>query len=259
MKLDIITEHDKKYWQYEYDVVAKYILPLLKDWGIKLSGASMLDVGCGDGGGVSALYDAGFICKGFDIEPRRVELANLMRGERKFEMVPGNIYEESFPYLEEKFDLIVLHDVFEHLEQKELVLEKLKSCLLTHGKILITFPPYYSAFGAHQQLLNSKLGRVPFFHLLPFAISYFIDTFPGEHKFFVEEIKKLSKIKMGITKFENIIRESGLKIFVKKKYIVSPNHIRFGLKPVGAGILGEIPVIKELITSGVVYLLTKNI
>lgn len=253
-----ITEHDKKYWQYEYDVVAKYILPLLKYWGIKFLGASMLDVGCGDGGGVSAFYDAGFICKGFDIKPRRVELANIMRGKRKFEMVIGNIYGKIFPYSDEKFDLIVLHDVFEHLEQKDLILTKFSSCLKDDGRILITFPPYYSVFGAHQQLLKSKLGRVPFFHLIPFTISYLIDKLPNEHKFFIDEIKKLTKLKMGICKFERLVKANGLKVFTKKKYIIGPNHIRFGLKPVGAGLLGEIPVVKELITSGVVYLLTKN-
>lgn len=175
-----ITEHDKIYWQYEYDVVAKHLLPLLNEWGFNLNGKTLLDVGCGDGGGVSAFYDAGFVCKGFDIETRRVELANAMRQGRNFEMLYGNIYDDAFPYSNEQFDLIVLHDVFEHLEKKELVLEKLKSCLKSDGRILITFPPYYSAFGAHQQLLKSKMGKFPFFHLLPFSIPFLIDKFPNE-------------------------------------------------------------------------------
>jgi SAM-dependent methyltransferase len=253
-----ITDHDKKYWQYEYDVVAKHLLPLLNEWGLNSNGKNLLDVGCGDGGGVSAFYDAGFICKGFDIETRRVELANAMRQGRNFEMVYGNIYDDAFPYSGDKFDLIVLHDVFEHLEKKDLVLEKLKSCLKSDGRILITFPPYFSAYGAHQQLLRSKVGKIPFFHLFPFAISVLINKFPDEHKPFIEEIKKLAKIKMGTRKFEIVVKNSGLKIFSKKKYIIGPNHIRFGFKPMGAGIFGEIPVINELISSGVVYLLIKK-
>jgi SAM-dependent methyltransferase len=251
-----ITEHDKKYWQYEYSVVGKHLLPLLKNWGERFSGSTLLDVGCGDGGGVSAFYDAGYVCSGFDIETRRVELANNLRGDRKFKMIPGNIYDIDFPYSNKKFDLIVLHDVFEHLEQKELILEKLTSCLNSGGKILITFPPYYSAYGAHQQLLRSKAGKIPFFHIFPFAISLIIDNLPNEHQPFIEEIKKLAKLKMGINKFETLVAESDLKIFSKKKYIIGPNHIRFGLKPVGTGILGEIPILKEALTSGAVYLLT---
>lgn len=254
-----ITEHDKKYWQYEYDVVAKYILPLLKNWGIKFSSSTLLDVGCGDGGGVSAFYDAGFVCKGFDIETRRVELANAMRQGRNFEMVYGNIYDDVFPYSDEKFDLIVLHDVFEHLEKKELVLEKLKSCLKSDGRILITFPPYYSAYGAHQQLLKSKFGKLPFFHLIPFAIPSMIQKFTNEDKSFVEEIIKLTSLKMGIRKFEKLLDRSSISIENVRKYIIGPNHIRFGLKPIGAGWFGKIPILNEIISSGVVYLLKNKI
>ncbi len=250
-----ITDHDRKYWQYEYDVVAKHLLPLLKEWVLNSYGKNLLDVGCGDGGGVSAFYDAGFVCKGFDIETRRVELANAMRQERNFEMVYGNIYDDAFPYSNEKFDLIVLHDVFEHLEKKELVLEKLKNCLKSDGRILITFPPYYSAFGAHQQLLKSKMGKFPFFHLLPFSIPFLIDKFPKEDKAFVEEIKKLASLKMGIHKFEKLLESCGLSVEHVRKYIIGPNHIRFGLKPVNAGWFGNIPILNEIISSGVVYFL----
>lgn len=250
-----ITEHDKIYWQYEYDVVAKYLLPLLNEWGINPTGKTLLDVGCGDGGGVSAFYDAGFVCKGFDIELRRVELANAMRQKRNFEMVYGNIYDDAFPYSNEKFDLIVLHDVFEHLDQKKLVLQKLKSCLKSDGRILITFPPYYSAYGAHQQLLKSKIGKLPFFHLLPFSIPNIIDKFPNEEKAFVEEIKKLATLKMGLRKFKKLISASSLKVVYVKNYVIGPNHIRFGLKPVSAALFGKIPILNEIITSGVMYLL----
>ncbi|MDP2208984.1 MAG: methyltransferase domain-containing protein [Bacteroidota bacterium] len=250
-----ITDHDRKYWQYEYDVVAKHLLPLLKECGLNSNGETLLDVGCGDGGGVSAFYDAGFVCKGFDIETRRVELANAMRQERNFEMVYGNIYDEDFPYSKEQFDLIVLHDVFEHLGKKELVLEKLKSCLKSDGRILITFPPYYSAYGAHQQLLKSKMGKLPFFHLLPFSIPFLIDKFPNEEKSFVEEIKKLASLKMGIHKFEKLLERCGLSVEQVRKYIIGPNHIRFGLKPISAGWFGNIPILNEIVSSGIVYLL----
>lgn len=253
-----ITEHDKKYWQYEYDVVAKYLLPLLKEWGINSASKTLLDVGCGDGGGVSAFYDAGFVCKGFDIETRRVELANAMRQSRNFEMVYGNIYDDTFPFASEKFNLIILHDVFEHLDHKKLVLQKLKSCLKSDGRILITFPPYYSAYGAHQQLLKSKIGKLPFFHLIPFSVSYLINKFPNEEKAFVGEIKKLTSLKMGIRKFEKIIEASPLSVDRVRKYIIGPNHIRFGLKPLDAGWFGKIPIINEIITNGLVYLLKER-
>lgn len=257
MKIIDVSEHDRKYWQYEYDVVAKYLIPLIIKWGIFKNGSKLLDVGCGDGGGVSAFYDAGFSCKGFDIESRRVQLANYLKGGRNFEMVVGNIYQESFPYFNEKFDLIVLHDVIEHLEEKAKVLIKLKNCLSENGRILITFPPYYSAYGAHQQLLNKKILKLPFIHLLPFYKSL-LKSSKNENTSFVIEIIKLINMKMGIHQFEKIVSTCNLQIEKSKKYIIGPNHIRFGLKPISIGIFGNIPYLNELIINGVVYLLKKK-
>jgi 2-polyprenyl-3-methyl-5-hydroxy-6-metoxy-1,4-benzoquinol methylase len=252
-----ITEHDRFYWQYEYDVVAKYLLPLLQRWGLKFAGMRVLDIGCGDGGGLSALHDAGMICKGFDRDVRRVELAEAMRSGRGFELTVGEMSQTSRPYPTETFDLVVLHDVFEHLERKADVLESLKLYLNPHGKILITFPPFYSAFGGHQQLLKSKLGRLPFFHLLPLARSTILPRLSEEHRPFIDEIQRLGRLKLGIRSFEKLIRDAHLRIERKKMYLISPNHIRFGLRPLGAGIMASIPIVREFIVSGTVYLLSK--
>ncbi len=254
MKTFEVSEHDRKYWQYEYDVVSKYLIPLLNKWGISSDHCKLLDVGCGDGGGVAAFYDAGFECKGFDIEPRRVELANHFKGNRNYKMVVGNIYENNFPYHNEKFNLIIMHDVIEHLEKKEEVLQKIKDCLSENGRILITFPPYYSAFGAHQQLLKRKFLKLPYIHLCPFYHKLLI-LHRNENYAFVQEILKLINLKMGITQFENILKKCNLQIEKKKQYLIGPNHIRFGLKPVSTGILSRIPILNELITNGVIYLI----
>jgi 2-polyprenyl-3-methyl-5-hydroxy-6-metoxy-1,4-benzoquinol methylase len=253
-----ITDHDKFYWQYEYDVVAKHLLPILRSWGVGIEGKMLLDVGCGDGGGISVFYDAGMICKGFDIEPRRIELAKAMQGSRNLDVGLGNIYLDTPPCAGETFDLVLLHDVFEHLEQKSLVLKKLSDYMKPDGSLFITFPPYFSAFGAHQQLLHSKLGKMPFFHLLPFALSKIMPSLPNEAKAFVDEITKLSRMKMGMAKFERVVSESNLQITQRKCYVIGPNHIRFGLTPLDAGIFGKIPVLREFAVSGVLYLLKKR-
>ena len=44
-----MSDHDRKYWQYEYDVAAGFIVPLLDSWGVRAAGADVLDVGCGAG------------------------------------------------------------------------------------------------------------------------------------------------------------------------------------------------------------------
>ena len=252
-----VREHDRKYWQYEYDVVDRYMAPLLEQWGVLLKDARILDVGCAEGGGLCALYDRGVHCMGFDIDRERVELAEQLKGSRAIPFVPGNLYETAFPFSDRQFDLVVLHDVFEHLDHKDAMLEKLKRYMKPDGRLLITFPPYYSAYGAHQQHLRAPFAKIPFFHLIPFTMSFLLPRLKGEHQPFVEEIRKLARLKMGMKKFEQIVSRGKLRVVGKETYLISPNHIRFGLKPIPAGPIARIPLLNEILCTGVVYLLEK--
>ncbi len=254
-----MNSQTQKYWQYEYDVAAKYMIPLLNSWGTPVKDASVVDVGCGEGGGLCAIYDAGSAsCCGFDLEVGRVEAAQQLKGERKIPMTTGNLYEEKLPYTDTQYDIVVLHDVFEHLDYKHEVMKKLMAYAKPKGKIMITFPPYYSAYGAHQQLLHTAWAKIPFFHLIPFALTKILPRLQGEAPHIVEEIQKLGRLKMGMKKFEAIAHRHGLVIAGKQAYLISPNHIRFGLKPIPAGKVAEIPIIGEVVCTGVVYLLAKS-
>lgn len=253
-----ISDQSRHYWQYEYDVAAKYMIPLLERWGMTLPGSTMIDVGCGEGGGVCALHDIGMQCVGFDIEEPRVALAGLLQGDRPIRWAIGDLYNDNIPFSGKMYDLVVLHDVFEHLDHKLDVLEKLKRYMKPEGKLMITFPPYYSAYGAHQQLLNAHWVKFPFFHLLPFALTKILPRIKDESPRIVEEVQKLGALKMGMRKFEAIARQGALNVTGKQAYVISPNHIRFGLKPIPAGPVAEIPVLGEIVCTGVVYLLEKQ-
>lgn len=255
-----MNDQTRTYWQYEYDVTARYMIPLLEQWGIPVRGASVIDVGCGEGGGLCAMYDAGAVpCCGFDVEVGRVEAANSLKGDRDIPFACGNLYDDHTPFSAFQFDLVVLHDVFEHLDFKDAVLQKLARYARPNGKIMITFPPYYSAYGAHQQLLNTHWAKVPFFHLVPFTLTKLLPRLKNEHPHIVHEIQKLGRLKMGMKKFEEIVSRNRLSIAAKQAYLVSPNHIRFGLRPLPAGKVAELPVIGELVCTGVVYVLEKRV
>jgi SAM-dependent methyltransferase len=254
----LVSDHARFYWQYEYDVAAKYMFPLLEKWGTTLKGSSVIDVGCGEGGGLCALYDAGAECAGFDIDTHRVHVAKLLHGNRRILLATGNLYDEVLPFRGRQFDLVILHDVFEHLERKKEMLQKLTEYMKPQGRMLITFPPYYSAYGAHQQLLRASFLRLPFFHLLPFSLSRILPMAKGEEPYFVEEVQKLGRLKMGMRQFETIVTRGGMKIEGKQAYIIGPNHIRFGLKPIPANrLILKIPFIAEVVCTGVVYLLSR--
>jgi SAM-dependent methyltransferase len=186
------------------------MVPLLEQWDIMLSGAYVLDVGCGEGGGLCAMHDAGGDCTGFDIDGPRVEAARQLKGERNIPLTTGNLYDATLPFSDQRFDIVILHDVFEHLERKDDVLQKLLGYMKPDGRLLITFPPYYSAYGAHQQLLRAPFLKIPFFHLIPFALSLILPRVKGEVPYFVEEVRKLGRLKMGMRKFEGIVARRGI-------------------------------------------------
>lgn len=72
----------------------------------------------------------------------------------------------------------------------------------------------------------------------------------------VQEVRKLGRLRMGMRAFEQIARSSGMKVERKQAYLISPNHIRFGLRPIAAGPVAGIPLVGEVLCTGVVYLLS---
>jgi SAM-dependent methyltransferase len=250
-----LSDHTRNYWRYEYDVAQRYMVPLLMRWGIRLRDSSLVDLGCGEGGGVCAMHDAGAQCAGFDIDRGRIDAAAALCENRQIPLAVGNLYEDQLPFQGRTFDIVVLHDVFEHLEHKEKVLTRIRQFMKPQGVLLITFPPYYSAYGAHQQHCVAWFARLPFFHLVPFSVSHLLPRLNGEHLPVVTEIQKLAHLRMGMGKFEGIARDGGLRILHKRAYIISPNHIRIGLRPLPAGFLAKVPLVNEILCSGAVYLL----
>ncbi len=246
------------YWQYQYEVSRNHMVPLLEGWGMRLPGASMLDIGCGSGGGTCAMHDVGMRCKGYDINSRLIDDANRLKGERPIAFSETDLYTAQPAEGAESYDLVVLHDVFEHIDQKEEMMGKLKAYMSPAGRLLITFPPYYSAYGGHQQHLRAHFAHLPFFHLLPFAITFIAPRLKNEDPSIVEEVTKLHRLGMGMRLFERIVSRTGMAIAGKQAYLISPNHIRFGFKPIPAGPVAEIPVLSEVLCTGVVYLLAKQ-
>lgn len=96
----------------------------------KLKGKKLLDIGCGDGYFISLCQNHGIDSYGYDISPAVVNYA-----QRKGLKVFSDLHK-----ITEKFDIITLFDVLEHMENPRRELEDLAKLLKDDGFIFIETP-----------------------------------------------------------------------------------------------------------------------
>ncbi len=136
--------------------------------GIK--GKKFLDIGCGEGWTLSHFLSIGCNVKGVDFSSLGIEKFNP-------EVSKYFVKEDIYLFLEKeirksnKYDIINLTNVIEHVLEPEDLLVGLKTLLKPFGILVVTFPNDFSNF----QKLLLELGKVAeeFWILPPDHISYF--------------------------------------------------------------------------------------
>jgi len=246
------------YWTYQYELATRFHIPLMESWGVRLENIKVLDVGCGDGGFTAAMADHGALCVGVEIK----DFKRAMNGNHRLQFLVQDVTAAEGPErLGVDYDLIILRDVIEHipLEHKENFLLSLKRFLRHSGKIFITFPPYYSPYGLHQQaLLKSKLRVMPYLHYAPLFLLRRLASWMGEAADCMAGIEEITRCKMTLRHFKKLVGKMGMKIFREKHYFVRPSHeIRYGWKTRAAW-FGKVPVLQEMLVAGATVLLTHD-
>ena len=126
--------------------------------------------------------------------------------------------------------------------------------------ILITFPPFYSPFGLHQQvLLNNFLRFIPYLSLLPKGLVKILTKGKSHKGENVDELLSLYDSKTSISSFYNLINKKDYKIIGKRFFHIRPSHqIRYGLKTIESKVAWRIPIIRELLITGTIFLINKK-
>ena len=125
--------------------------------------------------------------------------------------------------------------------------------------LLITFPPFYSPFGLHQQvLLNTLLRFIPYLSLIPKDLIKVLVDGESNKKENVDELLSLYDSKKTISMFYKLINSNDYSILNEKFFHIRPSHeIRYGLKTIESRLLWHIPIIRELLITGTVFLIKK--
>jgi SAM-dependent methyltransferase len=256
---------DEQYRRYQAKLASDYLIPILERWSVSLPGKRLLEAGSGDGGCAAEFHRAGCRVTAVDIDERLVVTAAALNEKEGLSIntYVGNVCRDDCPGLGEgPFDIILLRDVVEHLEDLRGALENLRRNLTDTGVLMVVFPPYYSAFGAHQQILPRKTigfvpyNKLPYIHLLPDRIFAAItegDAAPNR------EVARLRAIRLTIRRFEHTVGRAGLAVRRRKFYLTRPTHkLRYGVPVVDASVLGRIPALNELLVTACYYLLGKK-
>lgn len=257
LKRSDFDTQEEYYWTYQYRLAACYYIPLLNARGYRIEAKRILDIGCGLGGFPAAMADRGAAeCVGVEIDTdvRRPSAGN--RPNLRFVFVDITSA-DALEKVGTNYDLIILHDVIEHipLVEKEKFLSALKQFCRNSTSILITFPPFYSPFGLHQQsLLKSKLRIVPFLGWLPLGSLKPILKLLGEDADAYDLLQEIKDSRMTIRSFKKMLARLGFSIELEQYYLVRPTHeIRYGWRTRISSIK-NMPVLSEVANSGALYL-----
>lgn len=236
-----------------------YFIPyILQKHSIKQN-TNVLEIGCGEGGNLLPFSLMGCYTVGVDIATGRIDEAKRFFDEAgaKGSFIASDIFKVHG--LEHNFDIVICHDVIEHIADKKLFLSKLTSFIKHNGIIFIAFPAWQMPFGGHQQICKSSLlSHLPFIHLLPTKLYRLILRTFGENDDCIKELLSIKQTYVTIEQFENLLMSTDLHIEDRQLWFINPHYkVKFGLRPRKLHpIISAIPYLRNFFCTSCFYILT---
>ncbi len=137
-------------------------LDLVREY-VDLDDKRILDLGCGVGAFVRRLREFSDEVHGFDVDDE-----NVRKGA---EEVPNLALAvgEHLPYAGETFDVVVLHEVLEHVTDDVETLSEARRVLTKGGRVIVFTPNRMYPFETHGIFVRKRyvFGNIPFVNYLP--------------------------------------------------------------------------------------------
>ena len=245
------------YFDYQRRVGEEIVVPWLRA-RTAVDGKSVGDFGCHGGGMLDAFRAAG-ASSGVGIEiNEQIVAASPFESDDAFRLevadltaLDGNRY---------AFDLILLHDVLEHVVDYGAVLRAAARCLAPGGCVFVSFPPYYSMVGGHQHLAASWARLAPYVHFLPERVFLRVAA-PADNEYMsrsdsLDDMLSVRRTRLSLRKAERAFAEAALVVEAAELFVLRPEYtLRYGWPTLRAGVLGRVPGVRELVVNGAFYLL----
>lgn len=228
---------DRKMYFRDLEITSKeFYISYLSDFTELTSKSRILEVGCGEGGNLVPFAQFGCKVTGIDVAECRIKDAKAYFSEicNHATFVCCDFMQYPVPCNEEdKYDVILLHDVIEHVPTKELFLVHLRKFLKTKGVLFVGFPAWQMPFGGHQQICRSKLcSHLPFIHLLSNPLYKLLLKTCNEEKGTINELMSIKDCRTSIELFERLIHQCGFSVTDQKLWFINPHYKqKFHLTP----------------------------
>lgn len=236
----------------------KFFIPYLENFVNIGVGTNVLEIGCGDGGNLLPFAKLGCSVVGCDISDARINDARkfFLEEHAKAKFIASDVF--LLKDLEKQFDIILCHDVIEHIYDKIGFMEKCKNLLKTDGIIFMSFPAWQMPFGGHQQICKGRLlSHMPFIHLLPRFIYKDILKIGKEETGCIKELMNIRQTRCSVEFFEKVLKKTDYTIVNHVAWFINPHYeVKFGLKPRKLYmIVDKLPYVRDFFTTSSFYIL----
>ena len=247
----------ESYFEEQAHTTRKYYIPYICKY-LGTIPNKILEVGCGEGGNLLPFAEMGCDVYGVDMAVSRIEQAHsfFLKKEQKGTFIAEDIFRlENFYHL---FSLMIVHDVIEHIHDKELFLSELGKFLTPDGIVFIGFPAWQMPFGGHQQIARGKIiSHLPFIHLLPAFFYRFILKIFGESEDTISELLSIKRTRCSIEYFQDVLHRTSYRIINQQFYFINPHYeAKFGLTPRKlSNFISHIPYLRNFFSTSCFYIL----
>ena len=219
----------------------------------------ILEIGCAEAGLLKFYHKKGAVCSGIELSDIRYNNALLLDKRKEINLFQADICDPTSykKHIKKNFDMIIMRDVIEHIDNKRIALSNIFNILKPGGKLFMSFPPKYCAYSGHQQTISNLFGKLPYIYMLPDVIykKYLRLISCPEKK--IEYLIMTKKTRISIRKMHEIVNSLGFNILNQSKWFSRPAYaFRFNFPKI-KNPFSFIPILDEIFSNGVLYLLEK--
>lgn len=214
----------------------EFYVELVEKWIPLGPNTKILEIGCGEGGNLLPFAERGCLVTGIDINERQIKNAKLFFEEnnQNGDFIASDFLLGPTPTTEEeRFDIVLIHDVIEHIEApyKNQFFQRMKLYMRPDAIVFFAFPAWQMPFGGHQQICIHTISKIPFIHLLPTRMYRSLLKKSGEAESTIEDLMSIKRSKMPIEKFEKLAKATELQVLHRTLWFINPHYRqKFGLR-----------------------------